>query len=159
MTSKKIYVASSWRNDYQQEVVAALRDTGHEVYDFKNPKEGEKGFSWSAIDPNWKSWTPAQFKEALRHPIAQAGHKLDHDAIEWADTGILVLPSGSSAHLEIGLLSGAKKPTCVYAPAIREPELMYLSLAQAGEARKAASVFCLELEEVLAFARSAVTPV
>ncbi len=157
--TRKIYVASSWRNDYQQHVVTALRKEGHEVYDFKHPKDGEHGFSWSAIDPNWKSWTPEQFKEALKHPIAQAGHGLDHEAIEWCDTGILVLPSGSSAHLEIGLISGAKKPTCVYAPAIREPELMYLSLAQAGEARKAASIFCLELKEVLDFARHTVTPI
>ena len=33
----KIYVASSWRNVFQQDVVNILRDLGHEVYDFKNP--------------------------------------------------------------------------------------------------------------------------
>lgn len=31
-----IYVASSWRNTYYPEVVQALRDAGHEVYDFRN---------------------------------------------------------------------------------------------------------------------------
>ena len=36
----RIYVASSWRNKYQPEVVAALRKAGHEVYDFRNPKDG-----------------------------------------------------------------------------------------------------------------------
>lgn len=36
----KIYVASSWRNPFQQEVVNILRDLGHEVYDFKNPHMG-----------------------------------------------------------------------------------------------------------------------
>lgn len=36
----KIYVASSWRNQYQPEVVATLRAVGHEVYDFKNPRPG-----------------------------------------------------------------------------------------------------------------------
>lgn len=148
MKERKIYVASSWRNDYQQDVVAALRDVGHQVYDFKHPKEAEHGFSWSAIDPNWKSWTPAQLKEALRHPISQAGHKLDHDAIEWADTGVIVLPSGPSAHLEIGLLAGQKKLSCVYAPAIREADLMYLSLA-AGQERINADMFCLSMQEVL----------
>ena len=30
-----IYVASSWRNTYYPEVVQALRDAGHEVYDFR----------------------------------------------------------------------------------------------------------------------------
>ena len=36
----KTYVASSWRNPFQQEVVNILRDLGHEVYDFKNPHMG-----------------------------------------------------------------------------------------------------------------------
>lgn len=31
----KIYVASSWRNVFQQDVVGILRDLGHEVYDFR----------------------------------------------------------------------------------------------------------------------------
>lgn len=158
-SSKRIYVASSWRNDFQQAVVTALRQDGHEVYDFKNPKEGEKGFSWSEIDPNWKSWTPAQLKEALKHPVAQKGHRLDDDAIRWCNMGVLVLPSGNSAHLETGIIHGSGKPTCVYAPAIREPELMYLSLTELEEVRKAASMICLELAEVIHFARPAVTPV
>ena len=50
----KIYVASSWRNEYQQEVVKVLRELGHEVYDFKNP-EGRTGFQWSAIDKDWQN--------------------------------------------------------------------------------------------------------
>lgn len=41
----KIYVASSWRNSFQQDVVKFLRDVGHEVYDFKNPPHGRGGFS------------------------------------------------------------------------------------------------------------------
>ena len=37
-----IYVASSWRNTYYPEVVQALRDAGHEVYDFRNPTTDNK---------------------------------------------------------------------------------------------------------------------
>ena len=33
----KIYVASSWRNSYQQDVVSFLRNEGHEVYDYTHP--------------------------------------------------------------------------------------------------------------------------
>lgn len=51
----KIYVASSWRNSFQQDVVKFLRDVGHEVYDFKNPPHGRGGFSWSDIDKNWEN--------------------------------------------------------------------------------------------------------
>ena len=32
------YVASSWKNTYYLGVVQALRDAGHEVYDFRNPR-------------------------------------------------------------------------------------------------------------------------
>lgn len=61
----KIYVASSWINVFQQDVVNILRDFGHEVYDFKNPPYGNGGFQWSDIDPNWQSWTTEQCREAL----------------------------------------------------------------------------------------------
>ena len=33
MTPRKIYVASSWCNEYYSEVVAKLWKAGHEVYD------------------------------------------------------------------------------------------------------------------------------
>ena len=39
----KIYVASSWRNTYQQDVVAKLRKLGHEVYDFRGLGDGFGG--------------------------------------------------------------------------------------------------------------------
>ena len=63
----KIYVASSWRNVFQQDVVDILRDLGHEVYDFKNPPHGNGGFQWSDIDPDWQNWTTEQYREALNH--------------------------------------------------------------------------------------------
>ena len=47
-----IYVASSWRNQYQQRVVSLLRELGHEVYDFRNPSPDNHGFSWSEIRPS-----------------------------------------------------------------------------------------------------------
>ena len=58
---RKIYVASSWRNSIQPKVVKALRAEGHEVYDFRNPTVGNKGFAWSAIDKDWMKWTPQQY--------------------------------------------------------------------------------------------------
>ena len=45
----KIYVASSWRNQYYPEVVKALREAGHEVYDFRNPPRGGNGFRWTDV--------------------------------------------------------------------------------------------------------------
>jgi hypothetical protein len=152
---KKIYVASSWRNEFQADVVKALREAGHEVYDFKNPEHGQNGFSWSAIDPNWKSWTPAQFKEAISSPIASEGWGFDQRAMEWCNACVLLLPCGSSAHLEAGWCAGKGKATCLYAPALREPELMYRTLATVP-ASWGCDTFCLTMEEVLRFLNNSI---
>lgn len=121
-----IYVASSWRNRHQPVVVTALRAAGHEVYDFRHPAPGNEGFSWSDIDPEWRQWSPQAYREALTHPIARAGFKLDFDAMKAADTCVLVLPSGRSASWEFGWCCGQGKRGVVYMPEPCEPELMYL---------------------------------
>lgn len=135
----KIYVASSWRNERQPEVVEALRAAGHEVYDFKNPAPGDNGFHWTEVDGGWQSWTPETFRNALNHPVAQTGFKKDMDALEQCDACVLVMPCGRSAHLEAGYAIGAGKPTAILL-ADGEPELMY----------KMARI-CLTLEETIEF--------
>lgn len=122
----KIYVASSWRNLIQPGVVAALRSVGHKVYDFKNPRPGDGGFHWSEIDGGWKMWSPGQYRQALRHPIAESGFLSDFEAMQWADTCVLVLPCGRSAHLEAGWFIGQGSPTYILMLEQSEPELMYL---------------------------------
>lgn len=121
----KIYVASSWRNKYQQNVVKLLRAFGHEVYDFMNPGPGRHGFAWSEIDPNWQNWTPEEYKQALLHERSEDGFKSDFDAMKWADCCVMVLPCGRSANTEAGWMKGQGKPTFVYMPTANEPELMY----------------------------------
>ena len=56
-----IYLASSWRNVLQPEVLRQLQDAGNEVYDFRNPGPGKDGFRWSEIDPDWINWKPQSF--------------------------------------------------------------------------------------------------
>lgn len=138
---KRVYVASSWRNSYQPEVVSVLLHCGLDVYDFRHPEPGDDGFSWSQIDPDWQSWNPIAFRTALEHPIAVAGHRNDHEAMRWADACVLVLPAGRSAHLEAGMMAGWGKPVAVYIPEHVEPELMYRSLGT--------GVLCVDLPEVL----------
>lgn len=122
---RKIYVASSWRNYLQAGIVSALRSIGHEVYDFRNPKPGDNGFHWRDIHPNYMNWTPEEFKAGIKTPIAQEGFMSDFAAMQWADTGVLVLPSGRSSHLEAGYFSGAGKPWYIVMFGAVEPELMY----------------------------------
>lgn len=121
----KIYVASSWRNQFYPEVVSQLRSAGHEVYDFRNPPHGGNGFHWTDIDKNAPNWTFKEYEEGLHHPLAESQFKADLDALNWADTCVLVLPCGRSAHTEAGWMAGAGKKVIVYIPEMVEPELMY----------------------------------
>lgn len=120
----KVYVASSWRNAKQPNVVTHLRARGHEVYDFRNPSDGDAGFHWSEIDPAWKTWTPEQFAHGLEHRVAKAGFNNDMRALEACDAVVLVMPCGRSAHLEAGYASGAGKRVIALL-SDGEPELMY----------------------------------
>lgn len=121
-----VYVASSWRNDYQPIVVRELRDAGHEVYDFKTPDWNADGFHWSEIDGGWEQWNFESYLNALDHDLAKAGFKSDMDALAWCDACVLVLPCGRSAHLELGWAVGTGKNTCVLHRTDEpiEPELM-----------------------------------
>lgn len=126
----RVYVASSWRNAEQQDVVTRLRAAGHEVYDFREPVPGERGFSWHELDPSLPVGPadlelPAdQIREMLDHPIAAHGFRRDFDAMRWCDALVLVLPCGRSAHLEAGWAAGARKVT-IGLLADGEPDLMW----------------------------------
>lgn len=119
----RIYVASSWRNDWQPEVVARLIDAGHAVYDFKNPP-AKSGFGWEAIDKDWKNWDHRKYIESLFHPLAINGFNSDYAAMRLADACVMVNPCGRSAHLEAGWFIGSGKP-CIILGTKVEPELMY----------------------------------
>lgn len=143
-------MASSWRNPRQPDVVADLREAGHEVYDFRNPPNpahGEllgargtgSGFQWSEIDPQWQGWNAYAYVDALQHPIAERGFQSDWQAMQWADTGVLVMPCGRSAHLEAGYFTGAGKELYILLASEQEPELMY----------KMATAICLDVYDLL----------
>ena len=67
----KIYVASSWRNQYYPEVVNKLREFGHEVYDFRNPPHDHGAFMWKNVDPDFDKWTVNEYKQGLQHPSSE----------------------------------------------------------------------------------------
>ena len=121
----RIYVASSWRNKYYSKVVDTLHQAGHEVYDFRNPPHGGAGFHWTDVDENAPNWTFREYAEGLHHPLAERQFAADLEALQWADTCVLVLPCGRSAHTEAGWMAGAGKRVIAYIPETVEPELMY----------------------------------
>jgi len=136
---RKIYVASSWRNEFYPEVVEALRRAGHEVYDFRNPPSGDEGFKWSCVAENYMEWSPQVYREQLEHPKAVRQFDNDIKAMEACDTCVLVLPCGRSAHTEAGWFAGRGRTVVVYIPVRQEPELMY----------KLFSAVCCSMDELV----------
>lgn len=134
---RRIYVASSWRTPQQPAVVERLRAEGHEVYDFRNPA-GRTGFGWRQATDEPPPWSAERTREVLALPISQAGFDSDFDAMKWADTLVMLQPSGRSAALELGWACGARKLTMVLLADGQEPELML----------KCARCLCTSLDEV-----------
>lgn len=137
----RIYVASSWRNPYQPNIVDRLRMAGHEVYDFRNPPNGVPGFAWSAAGmPDRESLSAETYREVLTtSPICALGFLNDLRGMQWADVCVLVLPCGRSAHLEAGWFCGAGKRCIILTQDGEEPELMALL----------ATDICVSIDEVL----------
>ncbi len=136
----RIYLASSWRNTQQPAAVHLLRGVGHTVYDFRHPFHGDAGFSWGDIASEWKGWTAEEYRNALlTSPIAAKGFISDLRAMQWADTCILLLPCGRSAHLEAGWFCGQGKRCIILTQDGEEPELMALL----------ATDICVSVDEVL----------
>lgn len=121
----KLYVASSWRNGYQPELVDQMRSWGHEVYDFRNPDRGNTGFHRKDMDPERGQWITSECLRALSNPIAEYVFKMDMKALEWCEVTVLLLPSGNSAHSEAGWYRGRGGPVIVHSPEQCQPELMY----------------------------------
>lgn len=120
-----VYVASSWRCLMQEAVVATLNAASIDCYDFKNP-EGNTGFHWSEVGVNSEGENHKDYLLGLEHPRSIEGFNSDMAALDKADTVVLVLPCGRSAHLELGYAVGQGKRTAILldGPTVT-PELMY----------------------------------
>ena len=119
----RIYVASSFRNEFQPTVVSLLRHLKFQVYDFKDGG----GFEWSQIDSNWKEWSASEFIQKSKDPLVIKGFNTDMNALKACDICIMLMPCGNSAHLELGYAEGANKHTIVVLDQFKpcRPELMW----------------------------------
>lgn len=134
-----VYVASSWRNPNQPFVISQMRQAGIDCYDFRNPSPGNTGFSWRDVGGSSPSdmearlplpkgsdlVTASTYMRMINHPVAIDGFNHDFEAMQAADTFVLLLPCGKSAHLELGWAVGFGKRTAILLEPAVEPELMY----------------------------------
>ena len=88
----KIYVASSWRCQFQPWAVQQLRALGHEVYDFRG-----KGTGWG--DEIGCKDCEAAKGGAYPNSGSSEGFRRDMDALKMADACILVTDQWSGIEL------------------------------------------------------------
>ena len=113
MSGPRVYIASSWRNPLHDAVVTELKAAAIAHYNYREPAPGEAGFSWREIEESWQDWTTERYLSALRSPIAEAAYQRDLSGLYWANTLLLVCPSGRSAFWELGFAFGRGKRTIV----------------------------------------------
>lgn len=104
-----IYLVGSLRNPEVPLLAQALRAEGHDVFD-----------DWYSAGPEaderWQEYELTRgrsYVEALAGAHARNVFEFDKRHIEQADTVILVMPAGKSAHLELGWAAGQGKTTYV----------------------------------------------
>ena len=113
----RIYVASSWKNMTQQALVKELRKRGHQVYDFRHPQGRNDRNVWESVARSrdlkaayqQNTLTPSDFETMLQDKKAKERFNEHFAAMSDADTCILLLPCGRSAHSEAGYMAGAGK--------------------------------------------------
>lgn len=128
---RKVYVVSSWRNPDFDDFVKAIadirdNDTGkalYEVYNFKT-----RGVSYH----HNKKESGEDFWKVLDNEEARGIFRRDMKYLRNADIVILLLPSGKSAHLELGFACGLGKDAYVVLNGVFEPEITYLMAGENG---------------------------
>lgn len=107
----RVYIASSWKNRVLvREIANALRAWGHEVYDFTD----EKHFVFNITEDTEKARSEIDWIECGQLVPTQLACETDKAGLDWADVGLLLLPSGRSAHMEAGILVGQGKPLIIF---------------------------------------------
>lgn len=129
----KIYIASSWKNykDIRQ-LATFLRIWGHEVFDFTDPDYRPEHFDKFSFGPtvfDASELGPREeidWIEFLDAEQTKRAYKADKAGLDWADTVVLVLPAGRSAHLEAGYGAGKGKRLIIFGELPRgEFDVMY----------------------------------
>ena len=132
---RRIYIASSWKNAKSVRALACwLRDKGnHEVFDFTdmdNRPDSLDKFVFGArewAEYSGKNPDEIEYKDFLTWEPTKRAFASDKAGLDWANTVILLLPSGRSSHLEAGYAVGCGKDLFIFGDLpIGEFDAMYL---------------------------------
>lgn len=101
----RLYLMGSLRNPRIPELGRRIRELGYDVFD-----------DWFGTGPraddHWQEYEVERgrtYEEALYGLAAENTFNFDQRNLDFSDGGVLVLPAGRSAHLELGYLIGQKK--------------------------------------------------
>lgn len=116
MSKKVIYIIGSLKNERIPFIAREIRELGFEVFD-----------DWFSPGPEaddfWRKYEKIRgstYKEALSNWAGKHVFEFDKHHIDRADIGILIMPGGKSAHLELGYMIGQGKPCYIFFD--KEPE-------------------------------------
>ena len=115
---RRIYIASSWKNSGAvRDLAIYFREQGHQVFDFTdidNRPEGLDKFVFHASQWLGKALSEIDWLEFLASPATTRAFRSDKAGLDWADTVVLVVPSGRSSHLEAGYGVGQGKDLFIW---------------------------------------------
>lgn len=113
---ERIYLIGSLRENSVRSLANRIRKLGFTVFD-----------DWHAAGPRaddiWQEYEMGRghtFIQGLAGEHARDVHKIDVEKIDKSDTGILLMPSGKSCHMEFGYMMGQGKRGYILIPG--EPE-------------------------------------
>lgn len=107
MRGRKIYIASSWKNEVEViQLAIILRDEGYEVYAFCEREIGHFVFSPHDFQGDITKITA---KEAMKQEVFTTIYRSNKAGLDWSDTVVILLPAGKSTHLEGGYAVGRGK--------------------------------------------------
>ncbi len=111
----KVYLSASWKERVRVRALArALREHGHEVYDFTDPACRKSEEIPPEKFPEQFDPMNGTYREYIQsNPYWRQAVEGNREALGWCDAVVLLLPCGNDAHADWALAVGMGKRSCV----------------------------------------------
>ena len=116
---RRVYIASSWKQASAVNTLAIfLEGNGMEVFAFTEGDKRPDGLDAFTFGPDtWEGPLPLKQTDWINfmdNAKTERAFRADKAGLDWADTVVLLLPCGRSAHLEAGYAVGQGKELYVW---------------------------------------------